>query len=123
MQKEFKETDWKLFRKKLPGWQEAYMERLCKEYIDLLSSDTNASDRFWELEKRIKDDRKKTGVIATMSRSKMILNIADLVYDGTISMDELEEFSDDVKTAVRMLLRMEKIMNWIRYYSERSIHR
>ena len=119
----FSEKDWKLFRKKLPGWQEAYMERLCKEYIDLLSSDTNASDRFWELEKRIKDDKKKTGVIATMSRSKMILNIADLVYDGTISMDELEEFSDDVKTAVRMLLRMEKIMNWIRYYSERSIHR
>ena len=104
----FSEKDWKLFRKKLPGWQEAYMERLCKEYIDLLSSDTNASDRFWELEKRIKADRKKTGVIATMSRSKMILNIADLVYDGTISMDELEEFSDDVKTAVRMLLRMEK---------------
>ena len=53
----------------------------------------------------------------------MILNIADLVYDGAISMDDLEEFSDDVKTAVRMLLRMEKIMNWIRYYSERSIHR
>ena len=121
--RDFSEKDWKLFRKKLPDWQEAYMERLCKEYIDLLSSDTNASDRFWELEKRIKADRKKTGVIATMSRSKMILNIADLVYDGTISMDELEEFSDDVKTAVRMLLRMEKIMNWIRYYSERSIHR
>ena len=119
----FSEKDWILFRKKLPDWQEAYMERLCKEYIDLLSSDTNASDRFWELEKRIKDDRKKTGVIATMSRSKMILNIADLVYDGAISMDELEEFSDDLKTAVRMLLRMEKIMNWIRYYSERSIHR
>ena len=36
----------------------------------------------------------------------MILNIADLVYDGAISMDVLEEFSDDVKIAVRMLLRM-----------------
>ena len=120
--RDFSEKDWKLFRKKITDWQESYMERLCKEYIDLLSSDIDASDRFWELEKRIKDDRKKTGVIATMSRSKMILNIADLVYDGAISMDELEEFSDDVKTAVRMLLRMEKIMNWIRYYSERSIH-
>ena len=119
----FSEKDWKLFRKKLPDWQEAYMERLCKEYIDLLSSDIDASDRFWELEKRIKADRKKTGVIAIMSRSEMIFNIAKLVNDGAISMDDLEEFSDDVKTAVRMLLRMEKIMNWIRYYSERSIHR
>ena len=102
----FSEKDWKLFRKKLPDWQEDYMERLCKEYIDLLSSDINASDRFWELEKRIKADRKKTGVIATMSRSKMIFNIADLVYDGAISMDDLEEFSDDVTEAVRTMLRM-----------------
>ena len=99
------------------------MNRLCREYIDLLSSDIKASNRFWELEKRIKDDRKKTGVVATMSRSKMIFNIVNLVYDGAISMDDLEEFSDDVKESVRMLLRMEKIMNWIRYYSERSVHR
>ena len=102
----FSEKDWKLFRKKLPGWQEAYMERLCKEYIDLLSSDINASDRFWELEKRIKADRKKTGVIAIMSRSQMIFNIASLVNDGAISMDDLEEFSDDAKEAVRKMLRI-----------------
>ena len=103
----FSEKDWKLFRKKLPGWQEAYMNRLCREYIDLLSSDLKASNRFWELEKRIKNDREKTGVVATMSRSQMIFNIANLIYDGAISMDDLEEFSDDVKESVRMLLRME----------------
>ena len=35
------------------------MERLNKEYIELLSSnDKNASERFWELEKRIKKDKK-----------------------------------------------------------------
>lgn len=84
------------------------MNRLCREYIDLLSSDIKASNRFWELEKRIKDDRKKTGVVATMSRSKMIFNIVNLVYDGAICMDDLEEFSDDVKESVRMLLRMEE---------------
>ena len=84
------------------------MNRLCREYIDLLSSDLKASNRFWELEKRIKDDRKKTGVVATMSRSKMIFNTVNLVYDGAISMDDLEEFSDDVKESVRMLLRMEE---------------
>ena len=106
--RDFSEKDWKLFRKKLPGWQEAYMNRLCREYIDLLSSDIKASNRFWELEKRIKDDRKKTGVVATMSRSKMIFNIVNLVYDGAICMDDLEEFSDDVKESVRMLSRMEK---------------
>ena len=29
----FSEKDWKLFRKKISGWQEAYMEKLNREYI------------------------------------------------------------------------------------------
>ena len=28
-----------------------YMEMLCKEYSELLNSEANASERFWELEK------------------------------------------------------------------------
>lgn len=38
------------------------MDRLNKEYIELLSEDANPSERFWRLDKRIKEDRKKTGV-------------------------------------------------------------
>ena len=103
--REFPERDWKLFRKKLPGWQEAYMTRLCEEYAALLTSDLPGSKRFWEMEKRIKEDRKKTGVIAEMSRSKMIGHIVDLIIDGAVTMDDLEEFSDDVKEAVKMMAR------------------
>lgn len=29
----FSEKDWKLFRSKIADWQEAYMEKLNKEYI------------------------------------------------------------------------------------------
>ncbi len=47
------EKDWKLFRKKLPGWQENYIEKLIKEYVDFLNVDGLASDKFWELEKKI----------------------------------------------------------------------
>ena len=49
-------TDWKLFREKLPGWQEAYMERLNNEYVALLTSNEKASDKFWALDERIKQD-------------------------------------------------------------------
>jgi hypothetical protein len=35
---EISKSDWKLFRERLPEWQEHYMERLTKEYIELLSS-------------------------------------------------------------------------------------
>lgn len=45
----FTEQDWRLFRKKSGSWQENYMDRLNKEYIELLSADTLPSEKFWEL--------------------------------------------------------------------------
>ena len=54
---QFEEKDWKLFREKLPEWQEAYMERLIKEYAELLNSDKAATGKFWALDKRIRADR------------------------------------------------------------------
>lgn len=49
---EISKKDWKLFREKLPDWQEKYMEKLNQEYIELLQKEGNASDKFWKLEKR-----------------------------------------------------------------------
>lgn len=103
---EFPEKDWKLFRKKLPVWQEEYMCRLCKEYMELLGSDQSGAERFWELEKRVKEDQKKTGVIAQRSRSKMMYNLVNLLAEGAITMDDLDEFSDDVKETVKMFARL-----------------
>ena len=54
MSMDVNEKDWKLFRKNLLDWQENYMEKLIKEYIEFLSGDGLASDKFWELEKKIK---------------------------------------------------------------------
>lgn len=51
-------SDWKLFQERVPEWQEHYMERLIKEYVELLTSPGKASERFWKLEKRIKQDKK-----------------------------------------------------------------
>ena len=42
---------------KVRGWQENYMEGLVKEYANFLNDDKKpASERFWELEKRIKEE-------------------------------------------------------------------
>lgn len=68
----FNEKDWKLYRSKIAEWQEAYMERLTKEYMELLSRDDAASDKFWELVKRIKADKKRVGVSVHLSRSEMM---------------------------------------------------
>ena len=100
----FQEKDWKLFRKKLPGWQEDYMGKLCHIYIDILSKDANPSSRFWELSDRMKKDKRNPGVIIDdMSRSQMWGHILELYDFGVITMDDLSEFSDSLKKTIAFL--------------------
>ena len=81
--------DWKLYRGKIVGWQEHYMEKLIKEYADYLCSDLSASTKFWEIEKRIRKDRKRPGVCIELRKSSMFWDIAGLINDKVISMDDL----------------------------------
>lgn len=101
---EISKADWKLYREKVPEWQEHYMERLTKEYIDLLSGPGNASDHFWELEERIRKDKKSPGVQLEMRKSEAIWDIAAFVGRKIITMDELEGFSEDLIEAVKLIL-------------------
>ncbi len=96
----FTKRDWTLFRNKIADWQESYMDRLNKEYIELLSEDANPSEKFWRLDKRIKEDRKKTGVQLEMSRSNLAYDIISLIRDGAISFEDIEEFSDELRESV-----------------------
>lgn len=97
------ETDWRMFKKKLPIWQEAYMERLNQEYIDILSGNGNASEKFWQLEKRVEKDRKSPGVITEMTRRNAIPCIVGLLSDGIIAPNELEGFGKDLVETVLYL--------------------
>ena len=102
---EIPKSDWKLFREKIGDWQENYMQRLEQEYISLLSDDGKlASDKFWELEKRIKKDKKSSGVILQMSTSEAIWNIAYMIKLKVIALEDLEDFSDNLKEAVTLML-------------------
>ena len=101
------ERDWKLFRKYLPDWQENYMEKLIKDYIEFLKGDGLASDKFWELEKKIKKDKKNPGVLLQdVRRSNFHMHLALLVRCEVISMDDLEEFSDETKETI------ERMVSW-----------
>lgn len=79
----FTEKDWKLFRSKIADWQESFMDRLNGEYIAILSEDANPSDKFWKLDKRIKEDRKKAGV-----------QVID-VWNGCTVMQQMRENMDN----------------------------
>lgn len=101
---EYTKNDWKLFRIRIVDWQEAYMDNLNKEYIELLNVDANASDKFWELEKRIRKDKKKSGVIIEMSKQDLIIDLVSLINDNVIGMEDLEEFSDGLKETVKIFI-------------------
>ena len=96
--------DWKLFQEKLPDWQVANMEKLLKEYIKLLQKKSNASDRFWELEKRIKKDKKNPGVQLQYVKSETIYNVVYLIRLKVIKIEDIAEFSDELKQEVERIL-------------------
>ena len=96
--------DWKLFRSKIPGWQEAYMERLNKEYIQILSSEGKASDKFWALEERIYQDKRSPGVMIQLRKSEMPMQLLSMLRDGVIEWDDLNGFSPELLEILSYLL-------------------
>lgn len=99
------ERDWKLFRSKLPGWQENYMDKLNHEYMEILNGDGNPSDRFWALEERIRKDKRDTGVVVReASRSNMLDNIMALIREGAIGVEDLAEFGEELRETVKMFV-------------------
>ena len=101
--------DWKLFREKLSGWQEKYMEGLVKEYVNFLNDDTSpSSEKFWELEKRIKEDKHHLGVIMELKKSEVIWDIVRLIRLKVITYDDLSEFSEELQQEVKRIIEMSR---------------
>ena len=101
--------DWKLFQERLSDWQENYMEGLVKEYVSFLNDDKKpASEKFCELEKRIKEDKYHQGVIMELKKSEVIWDIVRLIRLKVITYDDLSDFSDELKMEVKRILEMSR---------------
>ena len=102
---DFSKRDWTLLREKLPGWQEAYMERLLQEYSVLIGSDGNPSARFWALDMRIREDKRSPGVQVMMRKADMLYILSGLLRDGVIEPKDLSEFSEELREKVLYLAK------------------
>ena len=80
------------------------MEQLTKEYIDLLSSPGSASNHFWELEKRIKNDKKTPGVMLTIRKSEAIGDIVKFLMEQVITLKDLDGFSQELIDSVKEIV-------------------
>ena len=102
-------NDWELFQEKLSGWQGKYMEGLVKGYANFLNDDKKpASEKFWELEKRIKEDKRHPGVIMEVNKSEVIWDIVRLIRLKVITYDDLSDFSDELQNEVKRILEMSR---------------
>ncbi len=99
------EKDWKLFRDKLPEWQESYMKKLIEEYKEIVNDNRSASDKYWALEARVKADKRNPGVLITdISRSNLYDHLISLIRYKVITMDDLKDFSDETKEILNRMM-------------------
>ena len=61
------------------------MQRLCHEYASLLTSEKAGSQAFWELNERIKQDKKSPGVQVELRKATMLWDIVAMLRDGVIN--------------------------------------
>ena len=60
---------------------------------------SEASSRFWALEESLNRDELSSGVIANdIRRSTMHREIANLLIDSVITLDDLDGFTEDIKS-------------------------
>lgn len=101
-----KEKDWKLFRSRLPSWQEAYMEKVIDEYKVLLGSEEPASGKFWALDERIKQDKRNPGVLLRdVRRSNLEMHLFQLLRCKVLRPDDLDGFSEELRERLALLLK------------------
>ena len=57
--KQNQKSDYKLFKEKLPLWQENYMAKVCEKIQKLtINDEKSAADKFWAIEKTIFKEKK-----------------------------------------------------------------
>lgn len=85
------------------------MEGLVKEYANLLNDDKKpASEKFWKLEKWIREDKRYPGVIMELKKSEVIWDIVCLIRLKVITYDDLSDFSDELQMEVKRILEMSR---------------
>jgi hypothetical protein len=96
------ESDWKMFRKRVPEWRERYLAEQNREIIGILSEEGKTpTERFWDAEERMK---KETRILFDCldghSRSKMEGYLLLMRRHGLIREDDLEEFSEALRERI-----------------------
>ena len=73
--------------------------------IAILQKPANASENFFKLEKRIRNDKRSFGVSARILRNNMFQIVVSLLANAVITIDGLKDFSDEFTEAVNLCIK------------------
>ena len=82
-----------------------YVQPCGEEYIAILQRPANASENFFELEKRIRNDKRSFGVSARISRNNMFQIVVSLPANAVITIDDLKDFSDEFTESINFCIK------------------
>ena len=94
------ESDWKLFRTLIPVWRDRYVEKQLAKIREKLVQETEApADIFWSVHDITKKQVKVlTDSFDNVSRSSMHLYLLTMYSYKIITLDDLKDFSEELRT-------------------------
>jgi hypothetical protein len=102
MPPEPRESDWKVFRRRVPEWRERYLvDRVSPIAAVLTDPSRSATERFWEAKAQIDEEaRILVACLDGHSRSSMLWYLVLMYRHGMITASDLGEFTDGVREHV-----------------------
>jgi hypothetical protein len=101
-----KESDWKLFRKRVPEWRERYIGKMNIELINSFNVNKTETEKFWHTKEKFDKIAKiLVRCLDGHSRSNMELFMIELHNFGLIFDSDLEEFSSELRKSLLQILK------------------
>lgn len=103
-------SDWRVFRRRVPEWRERYLRLRNEELVGLLRDEAlTPTERFWRAKDQMDEEaRVLRACLDGHSKRKMMWYVS-LMYDhGMLGDDDLDEFSEELREAVRASARFEE---------------
>lgn len=101
-QQPIKESDWKIYRKRVVDWRERYLEGKNGEIVKILSDEAKTpTDRFWDaLDEMKKQAKILQKCLDQHSRSNAKWSMFLMLGHGLIEDADLDEFSEELREQV-----------------------
>jgi hypothetical protein len=102
MQRKPLESDWKIFKKRLPEWRERYLMKKNKEIIGILTDQHKTpTEQFWDAKKKMGEEaRVLVDCLDGHSRSKMRWSLILMHRHGLIEDAGWHEFSEELRKLI-----------------------